>query len=575
MKIDGTLLYGTMEPLTQEKINEINYRKRYINVNAKKPYIEIRNTRKLSSEMLKVLDSNIKIRVIGPFNWADESKRNGGIKFSELEESQHYMPITAVLYTRDELVEIISKMESIEKGMEGKEFSQLEKALYIFEKLRRDIQYEWEISRDYQTDKSSIELRSLRGLLSKRAVCAGFSLIYKELLDRQGIDCKYVSGMSCRYNEDGTLKSQCGHAWNVITINGKNYPLDLTMAIGDYRKGILDNNMSICNTQEKLENFEKTHKPKEKDPYSDLKLDYFDERETSSIETYFRREEVFPNSTFIMKRSNVDASKLCQVDSRKSDDGKYLYKYIYTNSRGQMEIIYSGISMKDCKNAFRYQSLLDPKIIEEVNEQSEAINDVFSAANIEESIRNGTSYIGDIIEKKENGRSVWKAYKSQDIQKKCKAVSKMYTRNDGSSFLIQAVGAKKVNEKIVYRYYIYEEIDGEIKKNTIFTENDIIRDGTNEEAIANIFLIKRDIERSKQRGGYIGGYVKSEHNNIQDFTYDEQIAKLFEYPMTPKRIAEATKDITSSEINAVISKLSRYQSKGMQKESEHNPQISR
>ena len=52
---------------------------------------------------------------------------------------------------------------------------------------------------------------------STNVVCAGYSKAFKYLCDRAGIECKVVNGV-------------CGgaHVWNVVTLEGKNYIVDVT-----------------------------------------------------------------------------------------------------------------------------------------------------------------------------------------------------------------------------------------------------------------------------------------------------------------------------------------------------------
>ena len=111
---------------------------------------------------------------------------------------------------------IVSSMEQIEKGFEGQNFSPLEKFVYIYEKLRTGIKFD-----PKNETKPSSEIRSLRGFITRETVCAGYAVMLKELLDRQGIECHYVSGS--------------GHAWNIVSFDGKKYyPIDLTWDSNKY-----------------------------------------------------------------------------------------------------------------------------------------------------------------------------------------------------------------------------------------------------------------------------------------------------------------------------------------------------
>lgn len=62
-------------------------------------------------------------------------------------------------------------------------------------------------------------------LIERKAVCEGISLAYQYILNRLGVDCMTVSGKTIKpdgqYNKDY-------HAWNVISLNGENYHVDVT-----------------------------------------------------------------------------------------------------------------------------------------------------------------------------------------------------------------------------------------------------------------------------------------------------------------------------------------------------------
>ena len=95
--------------------------------------------------------------------------------------------------TRNEAIQIISEMEKIEEGLKGQNFDQLEKIVYIYGKLKSGIMYDPKY--EY---KSSKDIRSLRGFITKKTVCAGYAVMFKEMMDRQGIECHYVSGKTPR-----------------------------------------------------------------------------------------------------------------------------------------------------------------------------------------------------------------------------------------------------------------------------------------------------------------------------------------------------------------------------------------
>lgn len=152
--------------------------------------IEIPNTKGISSQLLNTLNKDISIRIAGAYD-KERVARLGNIQYENGETGEYYT--SAVIYTRNEAVRIVSEMEEIEKGLDGQDVDQLEKLVYIYGRLKSGIMYDPKFE-----DKPSRDTRSLRGLITKQTVCAGYSVILKELLDRQGIECHYVSGKAGR-----------------------------------------------------------------------------------------------------------------------------------------------------------------------------------------------------------------------------------------------------------------------------------------------------------------------------------------------------------------------------------------
>lgn len=152
--------------------------------------IEIPNTKGISSQLLNTLNQDISIRIVGAYD-KERVDRLGNVQYKNGETGEYYT--SAVIYTRNEAVKIVSEMEEIEKGLDGQDTGQLEKLVYIYGKLKAGIMYDPK----FET-KSSRDTKSLRGLITKQTVCAGYSVILKELLDRQGIECHYVSGKAGR-----------------------------------------------------------------------------------------------------------------------------------------------------------------------------------------------------------------------------------------------------------------------------------------------------------------------------------------------------------------------------------------
>lgn len=89
--------------------------------------------------------------------------------------------------------------------------------------LTMHVQYDRdEVEKDvYKQRNHSI----IGALIERRAVCEGISFAYQYILNRLGIDCMTVSGKVLKF-EGKYYKNH--HAWNIISLNGKNYHVDVT-----------------------------------------------------------------------------------------------------------------------------------------------------------------------------------------------------------------------------------------------------------------------------------------------------------------------------------------------------------
>lgn len=79
-----------------------------------------------------------------------------------------------------------------------------------------------------EANKNSYKLNNhniIGPLIEHRAVCEGVSLAFQYILNRFGIDCMTVSGRAMK-SEGQYYKDY--HAWNVVSLNGENYHVDVT-----------------------------------------------------------------------------------------------------------------------------------------------------------------------------------------------------------------------------------------------------------------------------------------------------------------------------------------------------------
>ena len=197
----------------------VNYINNIVNGNNDNILVEIPNTKGISSELIKKLNNRVFIRVAGGFT--DEVVNNmRNVTYSD-GNNGYDIYYNSVIYTKNELVSIVEELEKIEGKLDSK-WTDFEKFASIYTYLKSDIFYDPEYEKKDSMHIGSKDMRTLRGLISKNTVCAGYAIILKELLDRQGISCDYADGN--------------GHAWNIVNLDGKNYGIDLTWDNTQYRK---------------------------------------------------------------------------------------------------------------------------------------------------------------------------------------------------------------------------------------------------------------------------------------------------------------------------------------------------
>lgn len=191
-------------------IDDINFINR-INIPT---YITFFNTRYISSDMIKKINnSNIRISVVGGLDYFNKEKYD-----KDDYKKRNY-------YGVEEFSLIIEYFESIEKELDP-EWDDVERCMYIYNALMQDTTYV-EQFRDKDLSFSDIQ-SSLRGNLYHKLTCSGISLTFKELMDRQGIECAYQS-------------VQHQHSFNIVKLKGKYRAFDLTWDINHYKGVSLDN----------------------------------------------------------------------------------------------------------------------------------------------------------------------------------------------------------------------------------------------------------------------------------------------------------------------------------------------
>ena len=500
------------------KLNEpfnINYIKKVCNQYPNsKILVEVQNTKGITSSMIRQLDSNIAIRIAGGFD--DDRCKNGYFTGNEYTES--------VIYTRNETIKILEEIEKIESGL-NKNWSDIQKLLYIYDRLKTGIMYDPKFEH-----KLSSEIRSLRGLITKQTVCSGYALILKEFMDRNNISCEYVEGYTKANGTDG-------HSWNIVNINGKKYPIDLTWDNTTFRAG---KSNSFEWLGKDISKFSRSHYPMPSEKTQDYEhtLSQIDPQLVKQIYSQMGigRARDYYTTTYYGTRKDGSQFIVAQIgDNIINNITYYRYYYVDISKDGKKQlplILYSNTNVThliDCKN---FGKPIPPNYEEAVE------NILFSRENIADSIAKKTYYIGK-VRKSEVGNKLELVSSYQEIPKpeeKRKLFvypTRRFTRNDGSVFIAQQMlkTPYNVNGIDVMRYDIFELTNENgkevLKRNTVFTEKNFFKD--TRQSMVDDYLNRERLDRKvREAGGYIGYY---DANGIR--TYNPDLVKFFE---TSKKI---------------------------------------
>ena len=475
--------------------------------------LNIPNTKNITIESLNLLPKSgrIFVRIEGGF----DKKRLASYQ----ERPYLFIHAFSNIYTISELKGIIKEIEKIEKGMFST-WSEEQKLLYFISTLQNTIIYHPDF-----ISMPTHEIRSLRGLLSRKTVCAGYSLILKELCDRNNIECDYVEG-ACNKNDSESGKLT--HAWNIVKIRENYYPVDLTWNADDFRYGEMKTVDSLCNSQE----FIQTHFPGK---YENVK-DYINTLKSMDSDFIRKTIQSFNNSKdlyatkFIGIRKDNSKFTITQVGNG-IVNGEMVYKYIYIDERNLPIILYSGFNVagfvldmeakdratKLLKEAERVKDINETKKQEQkllslsyINEKLKFfIKDVlFSKDNIKRSIERGNFFVGNIYDYKTNPRVLINLKTASNL----KAKIKTYKRNDGTTFILEENNKVCTNGHDLYFYqmfeYIFENNEIHLKCNNIYTGFNLFIDERKE--IPDIFLSRNRVDTlAHTNGGYLGSFTKN------------------------------------------------------------------
>lgn len=448
--------------------------------------LNLSSTVDLSSDLLRQLNTKINISI-----------PNGHGEYSK-----------ACRYTRNEIIKIIEQMEKIESKIHPM-WSDIQKLVYVYDKLKRDIIYDPKYK-----EKTSREIRSLRGLITKKSVCLGYALILQEIMARNNIDCKVACGAI-------DLDWNSLHAWNIANIDGKYYPLDLTWDSTNYRKGEEDTFEWFARD---VVEFADSHFPDDSQEIQDYKETLSEIKPEIIKEIYSQisrtKNKEYSSTTYKFKRSDGSRFLLAQVGYKKGY-GEIFYRYFYSEISedgiaGEPIILYTPININKLIYYIDWNK-------ENKEERHAIINILFSKENIEDSIFKGENYIGSIC--KDDSYEIVSNYR--EISKKfidsnlCYSRQFSVKREDGTSFVVEEkkqILTRNLGLSLnIYDIFEIVEEEGEhvVKQAKIFTERDLL-----EQVRENLNIIDRDLATanleiiSRLFGGYMGYYDRDGQQKI-------------------------------------------------------------
>lgn len=460
--------------------------------------IEVQNTRGITSSILRKLAPNSAIRIAGGYD-EERVNRNKNVRFVNGETGDYYTE--AVIYTKNEAIKILEEIEKIESGINAN-WSDVQKIVYVYDKLMTGIMYDPKFEH-----KLSSEIRSLRGLITKQTVCAGYAMILKEIMDRHSIDCEYVEGYT-------SSDKKGAHAWNIVNIDGKKYPIDLTWDNTNFRSGQFG---SYAWLGQDIKTFCKSHYPhkEEKTQNYNQTLSQINPQIIKQISSQVKIEREYETTTYLATRNDGSKFVLAQIGNSEINKVKY-YRYYYAEilPNGKMNlplILYSETNVSRIMNCKNFGKPMPP------NCEKTVTNILFSKENIAESISRNTYYIGRMTKGKNKDNKSELISSVSEIEKpKEKAdiftyPTKRYIRSDGSIIIAQQMLEKpmNINGIKVMKYDILEMVNengkSALRKNSVYTEQNFFKD--TRQSMIDDYLSRERLDRKvKESGGYIGYY---------------------------------------------------------------------
>ena len=437
------------------------------------------------------------------------------------------------LYTIDQVFLISEEINNIIKRIH-KNWTKEQILVYFLNEIKTKIIYD-----NKYRHADEYDIRNLTGLYTTKTTCGGYAMILKELCDQVEIECMFVEGY---FGQSKPKNRILNHAWNIVKLNSKYYPIDITIDIGSHGNSY----SKSLDVSFNKPFFLKRYTPGTNEQITDYTLlSNLDNETINRLVKQAAISKEYTGSICILKRDDGTEFLITECDYHIINQRKVIKYIISPLDNLNPQIVYATFDLN--KDMFMYEEkeeLLREKnryskygnskklesIKKKLSEYDKSISmynlrvittHLFSEENIKKSSQTSKGFLGTgVID--ENGR-ICAIVDNKEIVNKLNDKTKTYTRSNGTKFVVEETNNY---DSRLYSYKVYEYITYKsgykLLENTIYTDFDILKD--NNPFLPNIFLSRKRIdERCLNNNGYLGHYIK---NNL--FAYSKNIQDTLE-----------------------------------------------
>lgn len=421
----------------------------------RKIIFNVPNTKGMQSESIRRLPQDALIRVAG--GYPDKYVDFVADAFKDDPDGFGDWAFDCVVYNKDELADILQVLENIEKGID-KDWSEKKCAVYLYISIMDRVVPYMEDEPTVAGRYLSTELRSLRGFVNKISICGGFALMYKELCDRNGIQCNMVLG------EAGSGKNKGSHAWNELTIDGKKYPVDLMWDVGRKYQSSMGEIWEYFARD--LDKFNKEHVKgsfNKEDSETPLRSRY---AKISNAEMRAFKKSIGASATvedaYALEDESGNKTVFGQIGSENIGSHR-MYKYLVMHEKEGVWSDPQVVVSDSCISLFmKHPKWVNCEISEVPRVVFNGCWELFSQENLERARINGTSYIGRIHDYDSQKKTYVvgslheadaKSYKARKY--KAERNLKELSTGNQDGMCVQLVGQSDVGDGIINKYNCY------------------------------------------------------------------------------------------------------------------------